>query len=151
MLRSRLEKALKEAVVARDEIATSTLRLILAALKDRDIGERGKGNPQGLDDAGIQALLQSMIKQRRESMQLYEQGDRPDLVAREGQEIEVIERFLPQQLDDAQIAEAVSAMIDEAEAKTLKDMGRVMNGLRERYVGQMDFAKAGAIVKERLA
>ncbi len=151
MLRSRLEKGLKETLVARDEVATSTLRLILAAIKDRDISERGKGKPQGLDDAGIQALLQSMVKQRRESIQMYEQGDRPDLVAREAQEIEVIQRFLPEQLDDAQIAEAVSAMIDETEAKSLKDMGRVMNGLRERYVGRMDFAKAGAIVKERLA
>jgi len=150
MLRSRLEKGLKETLLARDEVATSTLRLILAAIKDRDISERGKGKP-GLDDVEIQALLQSMVKQRRESIQMYEQGDRPDLVAREAQEIEVIQRFLPEQLDDAQIAEAVSAMIDETDAKSLKDMGRVMNGLRERYVGRMDFAKAGAIVKERLA
>jgi uncharacterized protein YqeY len=150
MLRSRLETALKEAVLARDEIATSTLRLILAALKDRDISERSKGNSTGLDATEIQGLLQSMVKQRRESIKLYEQGDRPDLVEREAAEITVIETFLPQQLGEDDIATAVAAMIDETEAKSLKDMGRVMAGLRERYLGQMDFSKAGAMVKERL-
>lgn len=151
MLRSRLDKALKESMVARDEVATSTLRLILAALKDRDISERTKGNPHGLGDTEIQVLLQSMIKQRRESIHLFEKGDRADLVEREAAEIAVIEKFLPEQLGDEEIAEAVSAMIDETEAKTLKDMTRVMAGLRERYVGQMNFSKAGALVKQRLA
>jgi uncharacterized protein len=150
MLRKRLDEALKAAMRARDERATSTLRLILAALKDRDIAERGKGNPEGLSDEQALALLQSMIRQRQESIRLYEQGGRRDLVEQEAGEIAVIEQFLPAQMDDQAIREAVIAAIGELEAKTLKDMGRVMALLKERYAGLMDLAKAGALVKERL-
>ena len=151
MLRTRLDEGLKKAMRARDERATSTLRLILAALKDRDIAERGKGNPDGLSDEQILGLLQSMIKQRGESIRLYEQGNRPDLAKQEADEIAVIEQFLPAQLDDDATAQAVDAVLAESGAKTLKDMGRVMAMLKERFAGQMDFAKAGALVKQRLS
>jgi uncharacterized protein YqeY len=150
MLRIRLDEALKAALRARDERATSTLRLILAALKDRDIAERGKGNPTGLSDEQILALLQSMIKQRQESIRLYRQGGREDLAKREADEIAVIEQFMPPRMDQRGMEEAVTAAIAELEAKTLKDMGRVMSLLKARYAGQMDLAKAGAFVKGRL-
>ena len=151
MLRTRLDEGLKTAMRAHDQRATSTLRLILAALKDRDIAERGKGNPDGLSDEQILGLLQSMIKQRGESIRLYEQGNRPDLAKQEADEIAVIEQFLPAQLDDDATAQAVDAVLAESGAKTLKDMGRVMAMLKERFAGQMDFAKAGALVKQRLS
>ena len=151
MLRTRLDEGLKTAMRAQDQRATSTLRLILAALKDRDIAERGKGNPDGLTDEQILALLQSMIKQRGESIRLYEQGNRPDLAKQETDEIAVIEQFLPARLDDRATAEAVDAILAESGAKTLKDMGRVMAMLKQRFAGQMDFAKAGALVKQRLS
>ena len=150
MLRGQIEDGLKDALRARDPGATSTLRLILAAIKDRDIAERGKGNPAGLSDDQIRALLRSMIKQRHESIRLYEQGNRSDLAQQEAQEIVVIERFLPPQLSDEAVTEAVEAVVAELEAKTLKDMGRVIAVLKERYAGQIDFAKAGAVVKQRL-
>jgi uncharacterized protein YqeY len=150
VLRKRLDEGLKAALRARDERATSTLRLILAALKDRDIAERGKGNPAGLSDEQILGLLQSMIRQRQESIRLYEQGGRRDLAKQEADEIVVIEQFLPAQMDEQATRQAVTAAIGELEAKTLKDMGRVMALLKERHAGQMDLAKAGALVKERL-
>jgi uncharacterized protein YqeY len=150
VLRKRLDEGLKAAMRGRDERATSTLRLILAALKDRDIAERGKGNPEGLSDEQILGLLQSMIRQRQESIRLYEQGGRRDLAKQEADEIVVIEQFLPAQMDERATREAVTAAIGELEAKTLKDMGRVMALLKERHAGQMDLAKAGAFVKERL-
>jgi hypothetical protein len=150
MLRSRLEQSLKDALLNRNERAVSTLRLILAAIRDRDIVERGKGNPHGLDAGQIEGVLQSMIKQRRESIKAFEQGRRRDLVEQEAEEIAIIQQFLPQQMTEAEVAQAVAAAIDEIEAKTLKDMGRVMTALKSRYAGRMDFAKASAMVKERL-
>ena len=149
-MRTRLDEALKAALRARDACATSTLRLILAAIKDRDIAERGKGNPSGLSDEQILALLQSMIKQRQESIRLYRQGGREDLAKREADEIAVIEQFMPPQMDERGIEEAVTAAIAELDAKTLKDMGRVMSLLKARYAGQMDLKKAGGFLKERL-
>lgn len=150
MLRTRLEQALKEAVLARAERAVSTLRLILAALKDRDIAERGKGNPDGLDETQIQTMLLSMIKQRRESIKAYEQGNRPELARQEAEEITIIEAFLPKQMNDVAIEAAVAATIEDVGGRTLKDMGRVMAALKERYAGQMDFVKASALVKQHL-
>lgn len=149
-VRGRLEEALKTATLARDQRATSTLRLILAALRDRDIAERSKGNLAGLTDEQIIALLHSMVKQRRESIKLYEEGGREDLVRQEAEEIAVIEQFMPPQMSEAQVEEAVTGVIAETEAKTLKDMGRVMAVLRERYAGRMDLGRAGARVKEQL-
>ena len=150
MLRTRLDEGLKQAMRARDECATSTMRLILAALKDRDIAERGKGNANGLNQEQILAMLRSMIKQRHESIRLYEQGGRTDLAKREANEITVIEQFLPPLMDEAAVEQAVAAVISETGAATLKDMGRVMALLKERFPGQMDFARAGALMKARL-
>lgn len=149
-VRGRLEEALRTATLARDQRAMSTLRLILAALRDRDIAERSKGNLAGLSDEQIVALLHSMVKQRRESICMYEAGDRADLARQEAEEIVIIEQFMPPQMSEAEVDEAVGAVIEEAEAKTLKDMGRVMAVLRERYAGRMDLARAGAKVKGQL-
>ena len=150
MIRAQLDEALKSAMLARDECAVSTVRLVLAALKDRDIAERGKGNHTGIADDQILTLLQSMIKQRRESIELYKRGRRDDLAKQEAEEITVIESFLPSQMGDEEMRQVVSATIEELEAESLKDMGRVMGTLKSRHAGQMDFAAAGALVKARL-
>jgi len=150
MLRQTLSDALKTATKAQDKRAMSTLRLILAALKDRDIAARGRGNADGIDETEILQMLQTMVKQRRESIAMYEEGDRPELAAKEAEEIEVIEGYLPKQLDADEVGRAVAAAIAEIEATSLKDMGGVMALLRERYAGRMDFGRAGGAVKERL-
>jgi uncharacterized protein YqeY len=152
MLRERIRDELKEAMRAKDARATSTLRLIVAALKDRDIAARGEGGDDGeIGDNDIMKMLQTMVRQRRDSIELYEKGGRLELAEREAEEITIIERFLPEQLDDAAIRNAVAATVGDLGASGLKDMGKVMAGLRERYAGQMDFGKASAIVKETLA
>ncbi|MGF1639617.1 MAG: GatB/YqeY domain-containing protein [Rhodospirillales bacterium] len=150
MIRGRLDEALKASMLERDVRAVSTLRLILAALKDRDIAERGRGNHAGLDDHHILSLLQSMVKQRQESNQGYERGGRADLARQEAEEIAVIERFLPPPMDDREMREVVATVIAELDGKSLRDMGRIMTTLKERYAGRIDFAAAGAVVKERL-
>ncbi len=151
MFRTELSDALKDAMRAKEVRAVSTLRLILAALKDRDIAARGKGKSEGIGDDDILDLLQKMVRQRRDSIELFEQGDRQDLADKEAEEIEVIQRFLPKQLDPDQVRGAVQEVIEELEAATIKDMGRVMAALKERYAGRMEFGKASALVKERLA
>ncbi len=150
MLRSQFTEALKTAMKAKDVRTTATLRLILAALKDRDIAARTKGDGGEIDAAAILSMLQSMIKQRRESITLYEQGGRLELAEQEAEEIEVIERFMPAQMDEDAIAEAVKVVIEELGAASLKDMGRAMGALKERFPGEMDFSKASALVKDRL-
>jgi len=135
----------------REELKTSVLRLILAALKDRDIAERTKGNDDGLGDDEIIGLLKSMVKQRRESIKMYEDGGRPELAEREAGEVSVIEEFLPRQMDDDETRAAVAAAIADVEATTLKDIGKVMTVLREKYAGGMDFAKASAMTKDILS
>lgn len=150
MLRQAFTDRLKQAMKAREMRAVSTVRLILAELKARDIAARGRGNAEVLSDAEIQRMLQAMIKQRRESIALYEQGNREDLAQQEREEIAVIEGFLPNQLDQSQIEAAVAAAIGETGAAEVKDMGRVMGVLRERYDGVIDFARAGAIAKRLL-
>jgi uncharacterized protein YqeY len=150
MLRNRLKEALNEAMKSHDGISVATLRLILAALKDRDIADRSKGNLAGITDDEILGMLQGMIRQREESTALYEKAGRLELAEREKAEIEVIQRFLPRQMSDDELAAAVAAVIEEVGAKTLKDVGRVMATLKGRYPGQMDFAKASALVKARL-
>ncbi len=150
MLRTRLSDALKAAMKERNERSVSTLRLILAALKDQDIAARGKGNKEGLTDDQVLGLLQSMIKQRRESIKLFEQGGRMELAQREAEEIAVIEEFLPEQMSDDEMAAVITGIIGEVGAESLKDMGKAMGALKEQYAGQMDFAKASALVKERL-
>jgi len=151
MLRERLQKALKEATLAKDTCATATVRLILAALKDRDIAARSKDGSSEISDDELLGLLQTMVKQRRESIDMYVKGGRQDLADREADEIDVIRRFLPEQMGDAAIAQAVDGVIGELGAGSLKEMGKVMATLRERYAGRMDFAKASAVAKEKLA
>lgn len=151
MLRTALNEALKSAMLAKESRAVSTVRLILAALKDRDIAARSKGNMDGISEDDILGMLQSMIKQRKESISLYEQGGRLELAQQEQEEIAVIERFLPQQMSAQETEAAIKAVLAEVEAKGLKDMGRVMTALRERHAGQMDFGKASALVKSLLS
>jgi uncharacterized protein len=150
MLRSELRDALKIGMKAKEGRTVATIRLILAALKDRDIAARAKGNLDGIGEDDIRLMLQSMIKQRRESIALYENGGRLELAEGETEEIEIIQRFLPAPLGEEEMAEAITGVIAEAEAKSLKDMGRVMAALKERYAGRMDFAKASATVKAQL-
>lgn len=150
MLRQQLNDALKTAMLAKDARTVSTVRLILAALKDRDIAARGRGVPDGISEDEILVMLQSMVKQRRESISLYEQGGRLELAQQEAEEIAIIERFMPQQLSEAEVTEAVRTVIGDLGAGGLKDMGKVMAALKERYAGQMDFAKASAVVKQQL-
>lgn len=151
MFRTQLSDALKQAMRAKDQPAVSTLRLILAALKDRDIAARGKGNGDGIGEEEILDMLQKMVRQRRDSIEMYEQGNRQDLADKEAAEIEVIEGFLPKQLSEAELNAAVDEIIGELEASTIKDMGRVMATLKERHAGRMDFGKASARVKGQLA
>ena len=150
MLRERLSDALKVAMKSKDRRATSILRLILAAVKDRDIAARGKGNVGGITDDEVLGVLQTMVRQCEESIVLYNKGERPELAEKEAEEIDVIRRFLPEQLDEEQIAQAVAEAVDELGAASLKDMGRTMSLLSEIYAGRMDFAAASALVKERL-
>ena len=150
MLRTRLSGALKTAMKSKDAPTISTLRLIMAALKDRDIAARGKGNKDGIPEEEILGLLQSMIKQRRDSIALYEKVGRMELAQQEAEETAIIEEYLPQQMSDDDIAAAIDAVIEDAGAATLKDMGKVMAGLKEKHAGSMDFSMASAMVKERL-
>lgn len=150
MLRKAIPEALKVALKDQDKLTLSTVRLIMAALKDRDIAARGKGNTEGIDDDEILQMLQTMVKQRRDSIEMYEKGGRLELAEQEGEEITIIERFLPQQLGDAEIGAAVDRVMADVGAGGLKDMGKVMGALRDQYAGQMDFGKASALVKEKL-
>ena len=152
MLREQINTVLKGAMKAKEPTKVSTLRLINAAIKDRDIADRTKGgvDEEGISDDAILQLLQSMIKQRRDSIELYKKGNRPELAAQEAEEIEVIQGFLPEQLGDDAMAEAVDAIIKSVGAESLKEMGAVMAKLREDYAGQLDFGKASGIVKQRL-
>ncbi len=151
MLRTRLRDALKISMKGKDAPTVSTLRLILAAIKDRDIAARGKGNKDGVTDDEVLSLLQSMIKQRHESISLYEKGGRMELAQREAEEIAVIEEFLPEQMDDDEMAAVITAVIGDVGATSLKDMGKAMAALKENHPGTMDFSKASAMVKERLS
>ncbi|MEI7607291.1 MAG: GatB/YqeY domain-containing protein [Rhodospirillaceae bacterium] len=150
MLRERFNEALKDAMRAKEQAKVSTIRMILAGVKDRDIAARPQGNAGGIDDASILNLLRSMIKQRQESVEMYRQGGRQDLVDKESAEILVIEAFMPQQMSEDETRAAVAAVITETGATSIKDMGKVMAELRARHAGTMDFAKAGPIVKAAL-
>ena len=135
---------------AKDSRTISTVRMIIAGLKERDVGARGQGNVEGVSEDEIRRMLQAMIKQRRESIALYEKGKRADLVRQELEEIAVIESFLPRQLDEGEIEAAAIAAIAETGAMKLSDMGKVMTALRERHAGAIALGKAGAIVRRRL-
>lgn len=150
MLRNSIPEALRVALKQQDKRCISTVRLIMAALKDRDIAARGKGDTEGISDDEILQMLQTMVKQRRESIQMYEKGGRKELAEQEAKEITIIERFLPQQLDEEHINIIVEKIINEIGAVSLKDMGQVMSELRNNYAGQMDFSKASGLVKQKL-
>ena len=150
MLREKLNEAMKDAMRARETAALGTIRLILAKLKDVDIAARTETNREGVAEDKILSMLQGMIKQRNESILLYEKGNRADLADKEKAEIAVIERFLPQQMDEAAVDAAVREAVAAAGAKSVKDMGGVMAALKAKYAGQMDFAKASAAVKKAL-
>ena len=148
-MRDKISNALKTAMKARDTERLAALRLINAAIKDRDIVARGEGAPE-VSDAEIITVLTRMVKQRRESARAYEEAARLDLAEKETAEIAVIEDFLPRQMTDDEIAAAVEAAVTETNAASVRDIGRVMGVLKTRHAGEMDFAKAGAAVKARL-
>ena len=150
MLREAFTERLKSAMRAKDTRTLSAVRLILTGLKERDVAARSTGNQEGIADPEILRLLQGMIKQRRESIALYQQGNRPELARQEEEEIAVIESFLPRQMSEEETAAAAKAAIAETGAAEVKDMGRVMAVLRERHAGVIDLARAGAIVKQLL-
>ncbi|MFK7867136.1 MAG: GatB/YqeY domain-containing protein [Alphaproteobacteria bacterium] len=153
-IRDELQTNLKEAMKAKDSLSAATIRLILAAIKDRDITARvatdQAASPQGINDQEIMSMLQSMIKQRHESIALYQKANRSDLVDQEQGEILIITKFLPQQMDEAQIKTAVEQAIDAIKPQGLKDMSKVMAQLREQHVGKMDFKLASDFVKQHL-
>lgn len=149
--REEFSAAMKEALKSKNQIALSTVRLISAALKDRDIAARSTGNTDGIAEAEILSMLQSMVKQRQESSKTYRDANRADLADREDAEIEIINSFLPAQLSDADVGSAIESVIAAIGAKDIKDMGKVMNELKAKYAGQMDMAKAGGVVKQKLS
>ncbi|MDA5194979.1 GatB/YqeY domain-containing protein [Govanella unica] len=151
MLRDQLQTAMKDALRNKESRRLTTVRMILAGIKDKDIAARGEGSSTPIADAGILELLAKMIKQRQDSIKMYEDGARPDLAAIEREEMAVIQDFLPQQLSDAEIDAAAAAAVAEIKPEGPKDMGRVMAWLKERYAGQMDFAKANAVVRKLMA
>ncbi|WP_299927900.1 GatB/YqeY domain-containing protein [uncultured Pelagimonas sp.] len=150
-LRARVMASIKQAMKDKATARLSTLRLISAAIKDRDIAARAEGNDDGVDDTEVLAILGKMVKQRRESARTYEEGNRLDLAERELAEIEVIEEYLPKALSDAEVDKAVADAVSEVGAESIRDMGRVMGALKAKYTGQMDFGAVGPKVKERLA
>jgi uncharacterized protein YqeY len=149
VLRTSINDALKDAMKARDERRVSTLRMMNAAIKNADIEARGHGK-EPLNEAELLSLLQKLIKQRQEAAELYEKGGRPELAQKEREEIEIISSYLPRQMSDAEAGAAVAAIVHEINAQSMKDMGRVMAALRERFAGKMDFGKASAKIKELL-
>jgi uncharacterized protein YqeY len=150
-LREQLGAALKEAMKASDRKRTGTLRLVLAALKDRDIASRTEESRDGISDDEILSLLAKLIKSREDSVELYEKGGRPELAAAEREEIAIIREFMPKQMGADEAKAAIAAVISETGAASMKDMGKVMAALKERFAGKMDFAKASAAVKELLS
>ena len=150
-LRNEINSAMKEAMKEKAQLRLSTLRLINAAIKDRDIAARAEGVEEGVDESEIIAILGKMTRQRQESAKTYEEAGRLDLSERELSEIQVIEYFLPRQLNGDEIEIEVTKVIDEQGASSIRDMGRVMACLKERFTGQMDFGSVGPIVKKKLS
>jgi uncharacterized protein YqeY len=150
MLRKDINNALKDAMKAQDARRVSTLRLINSALKNADIEARGQGKGPLTDEEAL-PVLQKMIKQRQESVELYDKGNRPELAQQERDEIAIISAYLPKQMSDIEAGSVISALVHEINAQGLKDMGKVMSALKERYAGKMDFSKASAAVKKLLA
>jgi len=149
-LRARVSTALKEAMKAKEADRLSTLRLINAAIKDRDIEARGEGKDEGVGDDVVLAIMGKMVKQRQESAKVYEEGGRLELAEKELEETKIIEEFLPRQLSEDEVAKQIEAAISEVGAESIRDMGKVMGILKAKYTGQIDFGKAGAMVKAKL-
>ena len=150
MLRDDINNAVKDAMKAKDERKLSTLRMVNSSLKNADIDARGQGKPP-LSDEDLLGLLQKMIKQRQESVALYDKGGRPELAAQEREEIAVISAYLPKQMSDDEVKAAIAAIVTETGAAGMKDMGKVIAALKAKYAGQMDFGKASGLVKAALA
>ena len=151
MLRDDIKNALVDAMKSKEQDKVNTLRLVQAAIKQKDIDARTKGVMDGVDEATVLSLLQGMIKQRKESIEMYKKGNREDLVTHEQAEIDVIQAFLPKQMDEAAMTEAIKGIISETGATSIKDMGKVMGALRGKYAGQMDFGVASGLIKTLLA
>lgn len=150
MLRDDLQNALKEAMKEKDMLVVSAVRMIIAGLKEKDVEARGKGKEKA-DDTELLSMMQTMIKQRNESVKIYIEGNRPELAEKEQAEIKVIERFLPKQLSDEEVLSIVKETISSVGAESVKDMGKVMASLKANYAGQMDFGKASGVIKSLLS
>jgi len=150
-LRDSLNNAVKEAMKARDQKRLGCLRLVQANIKDKDIASRTEESREGISDDEILALFGKLIKSREDSIALYEKGGRPELAAAERDEIAIIREFMPKQMDEAEAKAAIAAVVSEVGATSVKDMGKVMAALKQRYAGQMDFGKASAAVKDALS
>ena len=150
-LRTRITSSIKQAMRDKDSTRLSTLRLINAAIKDRDIAARGEGKEDGVGEDEVLGILGKMVKQRKDTAKTYEEAGRLDLAERESAEIEVIEEFLPRKLGDDEVLKAIDAAVSETGAASIRDMGKVMGALKSKYTGQMDFGDVGPKVKDRLA
>ena len=150
MLRENIQNALKEAMKAQNMAEVNAIRMIIAGQKEKDVEARGKGLKEA-SDADLLAMMQTMIKQRRESIDMFIKGNRPELAQKEENEIQIIERFLPKQLSDSEVETAVKAVIAQVQATSMKDMGKVMGILRTQYAGQMDFGAVSGIIKSLLS
>ena len=149
-MREKINAELKKSIISKDLVSVKTLRLIIAAIKDRDIVARSSGNNIGIDNSEIQILLKKMIKQREESIKMFEKGKRLDLVKNEENEIKIISNFLPEQLSEDKIIDLVKEAIESVEATSIKDMGKVMSYLKNDYSSSMNFSFASKIIKEEL-
>ena len=150
MLRDDINNAVKEAMKAKNERKLSTLRMVNSTIKNADIDARGQGKPP-LSDADLLGVFQKMIKQRQESVELYDKGGRAELAAQEREEIAIISHYLPRQMTDQEIHDTIGALVKEVGASAMKDMGKVMAAIKERYAGKLDVAKASAAVKKMLS
>ncbi len=150
MLRDDLQNALKEAMKEKNMPVVSAVRMIIAGLKEKDVEARGKGKEKA-EDSELLAMMQTMIKQRNESVKIYTEGNRPELAQKEQEEIKVIERFLPKQLNDDEVENVIKETISSIGATSVKDMGKVMAQLKAQYAGQMDFGKASIVIKSLLS
>lgn len=150
MLRDDLQNSLKEAMKNRDTQTVNAVRLIIAGQKEKDVEARGKGLEKASDEV-LLSMMQSMIKQRNESIKIYTDGNRPDLAQKEQSEIDVITRFLPKQMSTEEVENAIKTIVTQVGASSIKDMGKVMGALKNQYAGQMDFGAASAVIKKILA
>ena len=149
-LRTAISTSTKEAMRAKETLRVSTLRLVSAAIKDRDIAARSEDRCEGINDDEILSLLSKMVKQREESAKTYDDNGRPELADRERAEIEIVRHFMPKPLSDEEMKSAIAALVDETGATGLKDMGKIMGRLKTDFAGRVDMGKAGAVVKEHL-